>query len=251
MQTMLITGAAKRIGRSIALAMASKGWQIAVHHHDSAADADATVNDITAAGGHAFAIQANLSSRSETEALIQSCAKLAGGPISALINNASVFEPDEALCATYDSWDRHMEVNLHAPFRLAQALTKHLPQGLNGNIINIIDQRVLKLNPQFMSYTLSKSGLWTLTRTLAQALAPTIRVNAIGPGPTLASTHQSDDDFADEASAVILGKGPELNEIAATVAYIIDTPSMTGQMIALDGGQHLAWKTPDIDCSQN
>lgn len=247
MQTILITGAAKRIGKQIALAMASRGWQIAVHHHDSQAEADETVSEIKAAGGKAFIVQADLSVRAESEELIAICAKQAGGPITALVNNASVFENDDVLSANNASWDRHMEVNLHAPFILSQALTKQMPEGEDGNIINIIDQRVLKLNPQFMSYTLSKSGLWTLTRTLAQSLAPSIRVNAIGPGPTLVSTHQSNEDFNGEASSVMLGKGPDVKEIASTVAYILDTPSMTGQMIALDGGQHLAWQTPDID----
>lgn len=249
MPTMLITGAAKRIGRTIALEMASRGWQIAVHHHDSQADAEKTVETIIENDGKAFAIQCDLSVRADTEQLIAQCAALAGEPITALVNNASVFHGDDITTATNEGWDKHMEVNLHAPFLLSQALAKSLGAGTAGNIINIIDQRVLKLNPQYMSYTLSKSGLWTLTRTLAQSLAPTIRVNAIGPGPSLVSIHQSDADFDREYTSVMLGKGPELKEIATTVAYILDTPSMTGQMIALDGGQHLAWQTPDIDLS--
>ena len=247
MPTMLITGSAKRIGRTIALEMASRGWQIAVHHHDSKSEAEETVSAITKTGGKAFAIQCDLSVRSDTEQLIDKCATLGGEPLTALVNNASVFEADDAMTASSESWDNHMEINLHAPFLLSQALAKSLSGGTIGNIINIIDQRVLKLNPQFMSYTLSKTALWTLTRTLAQSLAPTIRVNAIGPGPTVASIHQSDVDFGREATSVMLGKGPELTEIAKTIAYILDTPSMTGQMIALDGGQHLAWQTPDID----
>lgn len=249
MPTMLITGAAKRIGRTIALEMAPRGWQIAVHHHDSQSEAEETVSLIESAGGKAFAVQCDLSVRSQSEQLIEQCAALAGEPISVLINNASIFENDDAMTVSNESWDKHMEVNLHAPFLLSQALAKTLDSGAEGNIINIIDQRVLKLNPQYMSYTLSKSGLWSLTRTLAQSLAPAIRVNAIGPGPTLSSIHQSDSDFGREATSVMLGKGPELKEIANTIAYILDTPSMTGQMIALDGGQHLAWQTPDIDIS--
>jgi NAD(P)-dependent dehydrogenase (short-subunit alcohol dehydrogenase family) len=179
--------------------------------------------------------------------LIDQCIALADEPVVALINNASVFESDDAMTADNDSWDKHLEVNLHAPFLLSQALAKSLDGIVAGNIINIIDQRVLKLNPQYLSYTLSKSGLWTLTRTLAQSLAPTIRVNAIGPGPTLASIHQNDDDFQRETTSVLLGRGPDPKEIASTIAYILDTPSLTGQIIALDGGQHLAWQTPDID----
>lgn len=249
MPTMLITGAAKRIGRTIALEMAPRGWQIAVHHHDSQSEAEETVDLIKNAGDKAFAVQCDLSVRSQSEQLIGQCAALAGEPISALINNASIFEDDDAMTVSNESWDKHMEVNLHAPFLLSQALAKALNDGADGNIINIIDQRVLKLNPQYMSYTLSKSGLWSLTRTLAQSLAPAIRVNAIGPGPTLSSIHQSGDDFNREATSTLLGKGPELKEIANTIAYILDTPSMTGQMIALDGGQHLAWQTPDIDIS--
>ena len=250
MAAMLITGAAKRIGRAIAFEMASRGWQIAVHHHDSQADAEKTVETIIENGGKAFSIQCDLSVRANTENLIDQCAALAGEPITALVNNASVFQSDDVMTATHEGWDKHMEVNLHAPFLLSQALAKSLSAGTAGNIINIIDQRVLKLNPQYMSYTLSKSGLWTLTRTMAQSLAPTIRVNAIGPGPSLVSIHQSDADFDHEYTSVMLGKGPELKEIANTIAYILDTPSMTGQMIALDGGQHLAWQTPDIDLSE-
>lgn len=247
MPTMLITGAAKRIGQTIALHMAQKGWQIAVHHHDSHGEATGTVKLIENAGGKAFVIQSDLSVRAEAAILINECATLAGEPVTALVNNASVFEEDDVYSTSNESWDKHLEINLHAPFVLSQSLAKALDGKQRGNIINIIDQRVLKLNPQFMSYTLAKSGLWTLTRTLAQALAPTIRVNAIGPGPTLASIHQSEDDFTAEFDAVPLGSGPDVKEIASTIAYILDTPSITGQMIALDGGQHLAWKTPDID----
>ena len=249
MPTILITGAAKRIGRAIALEMASRGWQIAVHHHDSQDDAEKTVATILENDGKAFAVQCDLSVRANTAQLIDQCAALAGEPVTALVNNASVFQGDDVMTATNEGWDKHLEVNLHAPFLLSQALASSLSDGTTGNIINIIDQRVLKLNPQYMSYTLSKSGLWTLTRTLAQSLAPTIRVNAIGPGPSLVSVHQSDADFNREYTSVMLGKGPELKEIANTIAYILDTPSMTGQMIALDGGQHLAWQTPDIDLS--
>ncbi len=247
MPTMLITGAAKRIGRTIALEIATKGWQVAVHHHDSLAESEQLVKTISAAGGKAFAVQCDLSNRAQSAQLIDQCIALADEPVVALINNASVFESDDAMTADNDSWDKHLEVNLHAPFLLSQALAKSLDGIVAGNIINIIDQRVLKLNPQYLSYTLSKSGLWTLTRTLAQSLAPTIRVNAIGPGPTLASIHQNDDDFQRETTSVLLGRGPDPKEIASTIAYILDTPSLTGQIIALDGGQHLAWQTPDID----
>ena len=248
-ETIVITGAGKRIGRTLALSLAGQGHAIAVHYNRSAGEAEEVVGRIRKAGGRAAAVGADLADEDAVTTLIARAAE-AVGPITTLINNASLFEQDDVWTATRASWDAHMSINLRAPFVLTQALAKTLPEGANGNVVNIIDHRVWKLNPLFATYTLSKAGLWTLTRTLAQALAPRIRVNGIGPGPVLASIHQTSRTFAAEADTVPLGHGPTPEEIAHAVRFILATPSMTGQMIALDGGQHLAWQTPDLAVSE-
>ncbi|HBF99039.1 MAG TPA: short chain dehydrogenase, partial [Alphaproteobacteria bacterium] len=168
------------------------------------------------------------------------------GPVNCLINNASLFEHDTIDTMTRDSWAAHMDVNLYAPALLMQAFAAQLPEPMRGNVINIIDQRVWRLTPRFFSYTLSKAGLWTMTQTAAQALAPRIRVNAIAPGPTLRNARQSAEDFAAQEKNVLLQQGAALEEFGAAVRFILAAQSMTGQMIALDGGQHLAWETPDV-----
>lgn len=239
-RTALVTGAARRIGAAIARALAASGYAVAVHHRGSAADADALVADIARAGGKAVALGADLAREDEVAALMAR-AGAALGPIGVLVNNASVFERDEALTATRESWDRHMEVNLRAPFVLSQALARQLPARAAGAIVNILDQRVENLTPHFTSYTLTKSGLWTLTRTLALAFAPRIRVNGVAPGPVLASTRQSAAQFAAQAAATPLGRAPKPEEVAAAVLFLLDAPSVTGQMLAVDGGQHLQW----------
>jgi NAD(P)-dependent dehydrogenase (short-subunit alcohol dehydrogenase family) len=240
----LITGAGRRIGRALALTLARAGFDIVIHHRDSAADADALRQDVLALGQRALTVRADLSDDADVMALVDEGGGL--GPITVLINNASLFENDRLETLTPDSWRRHMDVNLRAPILLSQAFAAALPADRTGVIINMLDQRVLRPNPQFFSYSLSKAGLWSATKTLAQALAPRIRVNGVGPGPTLASIHQSDADFAAEAGAVPLGHGATPMEIAAAALYLIDAPSVTGQMIAVDGGQHLAWRTPDL-----
>lgn len=245
----LITGAGHRIGRAIARSLTTHGWRVAVHYNRSKDAATRLAREIIADGGHAVALGADLMCDEAATALIGRAAS-ALGPITALINNASVFEPDDVMTVTRESWDRHMQVNLRAPFVLAQSFARALPAEATGVIINMIDHRVLKLNPQFMSYTLAKAGLWTLTQTLAQALAPRIRVNAIGPGPVLASIHQSDEIFQKEAKAVLLQRGPGLDEINDAVEFLLSASTVTGQMIALDGGQHLAWQTPDLVTDQ-
>ncbi len=245
-RAVLVTGAARRIGRAIALDLAAEGWAVAVHYHGSPDDAEDTIEEIEAFDGRAIAIQADLNNTDETTTLITRAAGALGTPLTALINNASIFEDDRLQNFTATRWQHHMNVNLTAPAILSQHFAAQLPEGTPGNIINMIDQRVLKLNPQYFSYTASKAGLWTLTKTMAQALVPTIRVNAIGPGPTLANTRQSASDFAAEATTVPLEKGPTLDEICRTVRFLLETPSITGQMMALDGGQHLAWRTADI-----
>ena len=237
-KTALVTGAARRIGRAIALDLAAHGWRVAIHYRSSREEALRLVEAIRADGGTATAIAADLGNMEDVRALIGRCA-LELGPPTCLVNNASEFLLDTIASLTPADWDTHLEINLKAPVFLAQALYLALPKGAEGNVINICDQRVWRPTPQFFSYTISKAGLWTATQTLAQAMAPRVRVNAIGPGPVLRSVHQSEKDFATEAAATLLGRGPTLEEIAAAVRFILATPSMTGQMIALDGGQHL------------
>ena len=241
----LVTGAGRRIGRSIALDLASHGWAVAVHYSGSAAEADGVVADIRAGGGSALALRADLADAAAVERLIPQCAQGLGAPVC-LINNAALFLDDRVGTLDAGQWDRQLAVNLRAPVFLAQSFAAHLPADRTGTIINIIDQRVLRPNPQFFSYTAAKAGLWAVTRTLAQALAPRIRVNAIGPGPTLANVLQSAADFSAEAGATLLERGTTPDEIAAAVRFLIEAPAMTGQMITLDGGQHLAWRSPDI-----
>ena len=239
-KTALITGAARRIGREIASALAADGWAVGVHYHSSVHEAQAVVEDITAKGGKAAAFKADLAREDNVQGLIpRVVAEL--GPLGCLINNASLFEDDSTRTATRQSWDQHMETNLRAPFVLSQGFTGQLPPGASGNIINILDQRVWNLTPRFTSYTLSKSALWSLTQIMAMNLAPEIRVNAIGPGPTLPSIHQSEQDFARQWQSMPLKRAVDLSEISAAVRFILDAPSMTGQMIALDAGQHLGW----------
>lgn len=242
----LVTGAGKRVGRALAEALAADGHPVAVHYNRSDADAADVVAAIEAAGGQAAAVGADLSQETAVADLWHRAGDAIGAPVQLLINNASVFDFDDALSATRDGWDRHLGVNLRAPFHLIQQMARGLPDDRPALAINIIDQRVWRLTPEFMTYTLSKAGLWTLTQTLAQALAPRIRVAAIGPGPVLASIHQQDETFAEEAEAVPLQRGPALDELANAVRFLRDTPSFTGQMLALDGGQHLAWQTPDV-----
>ena len=244
-KSVLITGAAKRIGRQMALDLADDGWDVAVHCDQSVAEAAEVAMLIRAKGRKAVVVQGDLAEDNIAEKLI--IGSLAGiGPLTALINNASIFEIDTVGEITADSWQRHLDINLRSPVMLAQAFAKQLPAGENGNIINIIDQRVWKLNPRFFSYTMSKSGLWTATRTLAQALAPRIRVNAIGPGPALPSARMTKEEFAKQESLTLLGRGTSPMEISQAAKFILSQPALTGQMIALDGGQHLVWQTVDV-----
>ena len=243
-KTVLITGAAHRIGRAVALGLAEDGWKIAIHYSNSANAANELAQIITDKGGNTETLQANLSDAGEANNLISRAVETVG-PLSALINNASVFERDEVTTLTDDSWDMHLNVNLKAPAILMRDFAKQAQAG--GNIINIIDQRVWRLNPDFISYTVSKTGLWTLTQTFAQALAEqNIRVNGIGPGPTLANQRQNPEEFEKQTRLVPLGSGANPQDIIDGVRYILSAQAMTGQMIALDGGQHLAWKTPDV-----
>jgi len=242
----LVTGAARRIGREIAIALAADGWTVGIHHHSSADDADALCDELKAAGKAAYVVAADLSTEDGIDGLIDA-AIAAGGALTCLINNASVFEHDTLETVSKASWDSHLNVNLWAPVRLSQALAAGLPADATGNIVNIADQRVVSIPPGFLSYTISKAGMWAMTRSLALSLAPRVRVNAIGPGPTLPSPRQSQEQFDKQASRVPLGHGADAAEIAEGVRYILAAPSLTGQMIALDGGQHLGWDFPNPD----
>jgi NAD(P)-dependent dehydrogenase (short-subunit alcohol dehydrogenase family) len=243
-KTALITGAARRIGRAIALDLASAGWRVAIHYRRSKDEAEELATEIRGDGGDAATLAADLGVPEDVKHLVARCRETLGAP-TCLINNASEFEIDTITSATMETWDTHLDINLKAPVFLAQALFLNLPEGVGGNVINIIDQRVWKLTPDFFSYTISKAGLWTATRTLAQALAPRVRVNAIGPGPVLKNVYQTEEDFVREVRSTLLQRGPSLEEIAAAVRFILDMPSLTGQMIVLDGGQHLTWGEGD------
>ncbi|TAD91467.1 MAG: SDR family oxidoreductase [Alphaproteobacteria bacterium] len=239
----LVTGGAQRIGQALVHALVARGHPVAIHFHRSQQPARELATAITAAGGRAIALPADLGVEAEVAALIPE-ASATLGPIGVLVNNASSFERDDALTVTRASWDLHLEANLRAPFVLMQAMAAALPDPQTGVIINLIDQRVWALTPHFISYTVSKTGLWTLTQTMALALAPRIRVAAIGPGPTLANTRQDPAAFARQAAGVPLGQPTGVSEIAAAMGFILDTPSFTGQMLALDGGQHLGYAFP-------
>jgi NAD(P)-dependent dehydrogenase (short-subunit alcohol dehydrogenase family) len=239
-KTALVTGSAKRIGRAIAFDLAAHGWAVAVHYARSADAANEAVNDIRKTGGTAVALQADLSVETETVSLMASAVDSLG-PVGCLVNNASTFDHDDVATADRASWDAHIETNLRAPFVLVQEMARALPGGSDGVVINMLDQRVWNLTPHFLSYTVSKSGLWTMTRTLALALAPRIRVNAIGPGPVLPNARQTEKQFKRQYESLPLRRPVDIAEICNAVQFIISAPSMTGQMIALDSGQHLAW----------
>jgi NAD(P)-dependent dehydrogenase (short-subunit alcohol dehydrogenase family) len=245
-KTVLITGAAKRLGRAITLDLARHGWNIALHYNASEKEARATCEDARTAGVKVALLKSDLMREDQNATLVQRAVKELG-PLTALVNSASLFENDEWVSATRESWDKHMEVNLRAPFVLAQAFAKQLPADAHGAIVNIIDQRVLKPTPQFLSYSLSKAGLHWLTTTLAQGMGPRIRVNGVGPGPTMRNARQSETDFGRQREATILKTGAEPQDVCDAVRYLLEAKVVTGQMIAVDGGQHLAWKTPDVN----
>jgi len=248
----LITGAARRLGRAMALELAASGWDVAIHYFSAADEAEATVAQARAQGAGAAALGADLLVERATGALVGRAAEALGGPLSLLINNASVFENDQVSTGTRESWDRAIETNLRAPVRLTQDFAAQAPRAeadargepvARACVINMIDQRVWKPTPYFMSYTLAKSALYTFTRTAAQALAPDVRVNAIGPGPTLIGEGQSQESFARLRRACVLGRGPGPEDIVAALRFILECRAFTGQMLAIDGGQHLAWET--------
>lgn len=266
-RSVLITGASKRIGRALALDFAAQGWSVAAHYRSAGPEIDSLIAEITAAGGNVHAFQADLEVEADVQALVPAVVEKIG-PLGCLVNNASTFEHDTIETATRQTWDQHVEPNLRAPLVLIQnfaaALASQAEPGggataedeaaedeaaepLNAVVINMIDQRVWNPTPQYLSYALSKAGLWALTRSLALELAPRIRVNAIGPGPALANARQSREDFAAQCAAMPLGIGTSPEEICAAARFIVATASMTGQMIALDGGEHLGWAQPSHD----
>ncbi len=236
----LITGAADRIGAAIATRLAAEGYAVVIHYRTSGDKAEGLAEAIAADGGRAEIVRADLSKRQDRMGLIANAAE-PFGPLTLLVNNASVFEPDSADTLHEDLWDLHMAVHAEAPVFLARDFAAQLPDGATGSIVNIIDERVLSLSPDYFSYTLSKSLLWTATRTLAQSLAPRVRVNAVGPGPTLANSRQSESEFEASRRRLPLRTGADPEEIAQGVVSILNLPSMTGQMLALDGGEHLEW----------
>ncbi|MBV6657040.1 MAG: SDR family oxidoreductase [Devosiaceae bacterium] len=246
----LITGAATRIGRAIALDLAKTGTPNCVHYNSSAGAAEALVAEIQEAGGTAVAVAANLLDDVAVMGLVERASDALGAPIGLLVNNASLFDKDEVGSLTPALFDQHFAIHAKAPALLADQMVNALPDGAEALIVNIIDQRVWRLTPYFPSYTASKAALWTLTQTLAQAYAETtqgrVRVNAIGPGPTLVNERQDPSDFANQVAGVPLGRPPGLEEFAATIKHFWAAKSVTGQMIALDGGQHLSWQTPDV-----
>ena len=242
----LVTGAARRLGRAIALALAQKNFSVALHASErSRAEADEVCAAIRAAGGRACVLTADLADQQAVAGLMAG-ARAALGPVTLLVNNASLFEADAAGAFDARLFDQHMAVNLRAPLQLASDFAAQLPEGQEGLIVNLLDQRVWRLNPHFFSYTLTKSALWTATQTMAQAFAPRIRVNGVGPGPTLANHMQRAEDFRREAESIPLQRAITPDEIVAAVLFLLEARSVTGQMIAVDGGQHLAWKTPDV-----
>jgi NAD(P)-dependent dehydrogenase (short-subunit alcohol dehydrogenase family) len=251
----LVTGAGKRLGRAMALYLAARGHDVALHYATSATEAESAADAVRALGRRAVTVQADVLVEAEVATLVARAHDGLDQPLTVLVNNASIFEYDTIHIATRTSWDRHFESNLRAPFVLIQGFAAQVPPPdmdtmgepvAQGLVVNMIDQRVRNLTPEFMSYTLAKMGLWALTQTAAQALAPAVRVNAIGPGPTLRGGRQSLDHFARQRAATILKRGANPDDITAALGYFLDAPGITGQLLCVDGGQHLAWETPDV-----
>lgn len=241
MSGVLVTGGAKRIGRRICEALAADGWRVYVHYNSSAVEAEETVQAIRESGGEAEAVGADLSDPQSVEGLIGKCLDL-----TCLVNNASLFKFDDIGTMTVESWRKHNDTNLLAPALLARDFAGALPEGGEGAIINILDNKVLALNPDHFSYTMSKVGLHGMTKTLALALAPRIRVCAIAPGVTMPSDVQTDEGFEKAQKLNPLGQGCSPDQIVGAVRFILSTPAMTGQVIAIDGGQHLAPQGRDV-----
>ena len=251
----LVTGAGARLGKAMALYLGRRGFDVAVHYASSQDGAEAVAEEIRGMGHRAVTLQADLLEEAQVTPLVGRAAEGLGGPLTLLVNNASIFEYDRLDSATRTSWDRHIESNLRAPFVLTQAFAEQAPDPATDEmgeplaqalVVNMLDQRLRKLTPEFMTYTIAKAGLWTLTQTSARALAPRVRVNGIAPGPTLKGHRQSDQHFEHQRAHTILKRGSNPVDICAALGFLLDAPAVTGQMIAVDGGQHLAWQTPDV-----
>lgn len=237
----MVTGAADRLGAAIAAGLAGAGYRVVIHYRSQERNAEATARKIAEKGGEVAIVSADLAKRSDRETLIERASK-PFGPLNVLVNNASTFEPDALTDLDDALWDQHFAVHAEAPAFLSRDFVAQLPEGADGNIVNIVDERVLNPSPAYFSYYLSKSVLWTMTQTMAQSLAPRVRVNAIGPGPTLKVKGQGDDAFAKVQAGLPLERGASPEEIANGVLFLLSSPSMTGQMLALDGGRHLQFR---------
>lgn len=244
--TALVTGGARRIGAQIVRELAAHGYAVAIHCHRSFGDAQALATEIVASGGRAAVVRGDLAQAETLKTLVPAAVE-ALGPLTLLVNNASIFARDAYGGLDIATWQAQLDTNLRAPVFLAESFAAQLPEGWEGNVVNLIDQRVLKLTPEMPSYMLSKSALWTATRTLAQAYAPRIRVNAVGPGPTFANPYAKDGGMRREIAGTLLKRRVEAADIARAVRFLAETPSITGQLLLLDSGQHLAWKTADIE----
>jgi len=245
MKGALVTGAGMRIGRAFAMELAADGFFVFVHHHRSATGARETVAAIDAAGGKAKAVKADLASAKQAEALVGRC-RAKGVQLTCLVNSASLFELDRAPMATAAGFDRHMAVNLRAPLLLSQALARQLPDKETGLIVNVLDQKLFNLNPDFLSYTLSKIGLQGLTSLLAQSFAPRLRVAGIAPGLTLRSGSQTDTRFAEQHRQNPLGVGVTTEDLVRALRFVVATPSYTGDVLVVDSGEHLTGRPRDI-----
>jgi NAD(P)-dependent dehydrogenase (short-subunit alcohol dehydrogenase family) len=243
----LVTGAARRIGLAIAERLAGAGYDLAIHSSEATRpEADAAAQHLRKQGCEAVVIAAELADPAQPERIV-AAARAALGPLSVLVNNASIFERDAAETIDVALFDKLMAVNLRAPVLLAQHFAHQVPEGQEAVIVNLVDQRVWRPTPQFFSYSIAKAGLWWATQTLAQAFAPRrIRVNAVGPGPVLPNTPQGNAGFEKEVAGVLLKRAVAPAEIAEAVLFLVEARNVTGQMIAVDSGQHLAWETPDI-----
>ncbi len=246
-KTILVTGAGQRLGLAIAQKLAKAGHSVILHASNSIAQAEAAAESLRAEGAKAYAVQADLLVEADVASLITRASSLAGAPITGLVNNASIFEGDEASDFTRASWDRHFDVHVRVPCELARNLAAALPAGQSGSIVNLIDQRIFKLTPQFFTYTLSKAALATATHTLAQALAPHVRVNGVAPGPTARNIRQSEEDFQKQVDATLLGTGSPVDDVVEAVCFLLNAEAVTGQIMAVDGGQSLIWRTADVD----
>ena len=248
----LVTGGGKRLGAAMARYLGARGHDVAIHYHGSEAGAREVADDIARAGRKGVPLQANLLREEETAALVARASEALGGPLTVLVNNASVFEHDSLATVTRESWDRHMESNLRAPVLLTQAFAAQAPRAPRDHrgdplpqalVVNILDTRIGRLTPHYLSYTLAKMALYAFTTTGAQAMAPDVRMNAIGPGWTLPDGEQGEEDFLRARAAVTPGRGPGAEDICAALGFFLDSPAVTGQTIVVDGGQQIDWST--------